>query len=75
MFDAAECYARIDNNLRHVLAHHHVPWGMIDAIEAQLVDYFLTNPDGLYVAQSTTGFSRLLLHTVAQYLALKSKSE
>lgn len=48
--------------------------GKIEQIESELVDYFLDSPDGVWVGSVPNNFDRLLLHTVAQYLSLRSLS-
>lgn len=48
--------------------------GLLSRLEDELTDYFTTLPDGVYLNVIENSYERLLLHGVAQFLLLHSKS-
>lgn len=49
--------------------------GMVERFENELTDFFNCLPDGVWMNYLDSGYERLMLHAVSQYLSLKSKSE
>jgi len=73
-YSASSSFRRIENRLKTLLTHKHVPWEKLEQFEQDLTDFFTTSPDGVFVTVLESGYDRLLLHAVAQYMRLKSQS-
>jgi len=73
-YSGSACFRRIEARLKTLLTHKHVPWEKLEQFERDLTDFFTTSPDGVFVTVLESGYDRLLLHAVAQYLRLRSQS-
>jgi len=73
-YSGEACFRRMDARFRSVLNSRHLPWGALTWMEREMTEFFTTMPDGVYVQHLESGVERLLLHGVAQYLSLESKS-
>lgn len=72
--NARQCFLRISHSLRQALRKNQFPKGELQRQEEELVAFFRTSPTSVFVAQISDSFHRLLLHTVSQYLDLRSQS-
>lgn len=73
-FSAAECFQRVDKNLRSLLTRRHLPLGLVSQLEREVVEFFTDCPGSVYVSHLSSSFERLLLHAVCQYLGLTCRS-
>ncbi|XP_022089182.1 R3H domain-containing protein 4-like [Acanthaster planci] len=69
-----ESFQRISRRLRTVLRRKHLPRGMLQNHEEDLVPWFTDDPGAVFISHITCSFDRLLLHAVCQYLDLQSTS-
>jgi len=76
--EATECFRRIDSNIRQTLKslfrRDHLPLDRIRCFENDLIPFFSEHADSIYLRKLDTGFDRMILHAVCQYLSLISKS-
>ncbi|ELU07487.1 hypothetical protein CAPTEDRAFT_224815 [Capitella teleta] len=73
-FTAEEGYMRINRKLRAIIRKRDLPTVTLRRIEDEITDFFTTCPKSVYISQSSNSFTRLLVHTLSQYLNLVSKS-
>lgn len=73
-FSAQECFGRIDRHLRSILTRRHLPVGILAQLEEDVVSFFKDCPDSVFVLDHTSGYERLLLHAVCQFLGLHCHS-
>jgi len=77
-FSPDVCFRRIDTNIRYtlksMLKRKHLPLARIMWFEDDIIPFFNDHNDSVYVRDLNNGFDRMLLHAVAQYLNLISKS-
>ncbi|XP_074599657.1 R3H domain-containing protein 4-like [Brevipalpus obovatus] len=73
-FTAQQCFSRIDNYLKGLLKKKHIPMTLLESIEKEVIDFFSAAPVSTYKSCLPSGFERLLLHALCQYLDLKCQS-
>ncbi|XP_048832879.1 R3H domain-containing protein 4 isoform X1 [Brienomyrus brachyistius] len=71
-YTAQDCFQRIDRRLRTVLRRRHVPMGMLEVLEEDLLRFFVAHPRSVYTTKLASSYERLLLHAVCQYMDLVS---
>lgn len=67
-------FRQIDKSCRFILIHKPTVWDKLNDIEDSLSNFFKETPKGVFVHRSESGFERILIHAVSQYLLLKSIS-
>lgn len=67
-------FQNIKFGLRNMLKKSHLPLGILNYLEAEVVTCFLKDPQDVYVSGHVSSFERLLLHAVSQYHQLHSFS-
>eukprot|EP00047_Mylnosiga_fluctuans_P004275 m.233605 g.233605 ORF g.233605 m.233605 type:complete len:270 (-) comp12541_c0_seq1:147-956(-) len=67
-------YLRIERTIRTTLRRRHLPMGLFEQIETEIVSAFSADPDTVLVTAYGDSFSRLIQHGICQYLGLKSTS-
>lgn len=65
---------KINSVLRNLLRKNNLPVGMLQYLEDELINFFLSMPTKTYVSRQLNSFERLLLHSVSDYHRLKSLS-
>ncbi|XP_056591568.1 R3H domain-containing protein 4 isoform X1 [Triplophysa dalaica] len=73
-FSAQECFQRIDRRLRTTLRRRHIPMGVLESLESDLLAFFMAHPHSIYITKLGSSYERLLLHAVCQYMDLTSAS-
>ncbi|XP_062620516.1 R3H domain-containing protein 4-like [Saccostrea cucullata] len=73
-YTAEECFQRIDKKIKTHLRRKHIPLEFLMSLEENVIDFFRSWPDSVYIQHLTGGFERMMLHGVCQYLDLHSKS-
>ncbi|XP_055039631.1 R3H domain-containing protein 4 isoform X2 [Misgurnus anguillicaudatus] len=73
-FSAQECFQRIDRRLRATLKRKHIPMGVLEGLESNLMVFFMARPQSIYITKLGSSYERLLLHAVCQYMDLTSAS-
>jgi len=68
------CFDRLNRRYQSLFTDKCLPWEFIADIERELSMYFTAQPDGVWMRFYERSVDRLLLHGVAQYLSLKSKT-
>ncbi|KAG1934388.1 R3H domain-containing protein 4 [Pimephales promelas] len=71
---ARDCFQRIDRRLRVTLKRKQIPMGVLEGLESDLLDFFMTEPHSIYTTKLSSSYERLLLHAVCQYMDLTSAS-
>ncbi|XP_038068204.1 R3H domain-containing protein 4-like [Patiria miniata] len=69
-----ESFQRINSRLRTMLRRKHLPKGMLQNHEDDLVPWFTDDPGAVFISHINCSFDRLLMHAVCQYLDLQSIS-
>jgi len=72
-FQPDEAFMKMGFNMRLALKKH-VPLGMLQGIEDNIVGSFVQDPHGEYIAEDFSSFERLILHALCSYNALNSYS-
>jgi len=67
-------YLRVERSIRAALRRRHLPMGLLQRIEADIVTAFASDHDSVVVTTLEDSFSRLMQHGICQYLGLKSTS-
>ena len=73
-FTAQECFQKIDKNIKSYLKRRHVPMGVLESLERDLVSFFTDWPSSVYLSDQKNSFERMMLHALCQYLDLMSSS-
>ncbi|XP_035207547.1 R3H domain-containing protein 4-like [Stegodyphus dumicola] len=73
-YTAAECFRKIDGDLRYMFKKRHIPMGTLIHLENELVTFFVNRPESIYHCQIPSSFERLMVHALSQYLDLSSLS-
>ncbi|KAJ6224526.1 hypothetical protein RDWZM_003071 [Blomia tropicalis] len=60
--DSTRCFNRIDVQIRKKLMKKHVPLGILESIEEEIVPFFNANPKSMYKNNFPSPFQRFLLH-------------
>ena len=47
---------------------------MLEALESEITDFFIANPNSKYIASNLTSYERLLAHATSSYNKLYSRS-
>lgn len=71
--DPETSYLRISAHLRQALKKH-LPWGILENLEEQIVEHFITNPSDCFLASNLSSYERLLAHVCSMYNQLSSQS-
>jgi len=71
--DPETSYLRISAHLRQALKKH-LPWGILENLEEQIVEHFVTNPSDCFLASNLSSYERLLAHVCSMYNQLSSQS-
>jgi len=71
--DPETSYLRISAHLRQALKKH-LPWGILENLEEQIVEHFITNPSDCFLASNLSSYERLLAHVCSMYNHLSSQS-
>jgi len=71
--DPEEAFLSISQNLRQAFKKH-LPLGMLEALESEIVEFFIENPDTEYVSSDLSSYERLLVHAASSYNKLYSRS-
>lgn len=72
---AAERFQLLDRHIRKVLRRTTLPFGKMEALEEEIIAAFEKNPQAVIVKEDVSGFDRLLIHGIAQYMFLTSDSQ
>jgi len=73
--DPEHAFHGICRKLRNILKQRHVPLGIVDDLEEQVVQFFATQPlNSTYECGPLDAYRRGLLHAISQYNSLKSFS-
>jgi len=72
--DPEEAFLAISGPVRSSMKKH-LPLGMLEVIDDQIVGFFQVDPDGVYVAEGLSSYQRLLAHACCAYNGLASKSK
>ncbi|XP_028818239.1 R3H domain-containing protein 4 isoform X2 [Denticeps clupeoides] len=67
-------FQRIDRRLRAALKRKQIPIATLQALEDQVLNFFVETPQSVYTTNLSSSFQRLLLHAVCQYMDLISAS-
>lgn len=73
-FTAQECFQKIDKHIKSYLKRRHVPMGVLESLERDLVAFFTEWPSSVYLSDLKNSFERMMLHALCQYLDLLSSS-
>ncbi|XP_054717964.1 R3H domain-containing protein 4-like [Uloborus diversus] len=73
-YTAAECFHKIDGDLRNMLKKKHIPMGVLIHLEQELVTFFVNRPDSIYHCSIPNSYERLMVHALSQYMDLSSLS-
>uniref|UniRef100_A0A1I7YRU8 R3H-assoc domain-containing protein n=1 Tax=Steinernema glaseri TaxID=37863 RepID=A0A1I7YRU8_9BILA len=73
-YSGKACFKRMDRRAREVMMQKHLPWSFINATEQDLIDFFSSDPDGVWINTLQNGNERLYVHAISQYLSLISES-
>lgn len=80
--DTTECtkqerpFARISAKIKRTLkVRRELAKTLLTKHEFEVVEFFVMQPESIFVQEPSTSFERLLLHALAQYHALKSDSK
>ncbi|CAC5412964.1 unnamed protein product [Mytilus coruscus] len=73
-FSAKECFQKIDKNIKSFLKRRHVPMGVLESLERDLLSFFSEWPSSVYLSDYKSSFERMMLHALCQYLDLISSS-
>lgn len=68
------CYYRIERRLRNALRKKHLPLGLLEKLESDVIVFFEKWPKSKYTSVLSNSYERLLMHALCQYLGLSSKS-
>lgn len=71
----ARCYLRIDRSIRLAMRRRHVPLGLVEYLEAQIVESFTADAETVMLTELPDSYSRMLQHGICQYMGLKSASD
>eukprot|EP01137_Pigoraptor_chileana_P030825 Opistho-2@17827 len=71
----ADCFGRIERHIRDALRCTNVPKGLLEYMEKELVDAFMTSSQFVLVWMLGSSYDRLLAHGLCQYYSLVSRSE
>lgn len=71
--DPDEAFLSIGQPLRQAFKKH-LPLGMLEALENQIIEFFKANPDTEYVTSELSSYERLLVHAASSYNQLCSRS-
>lgn len=71
--DPEEAFLSIGQNLRQAFKKH-LPLGMLEALENEIVEYFRENPGTEYISSELSSYERLLVHAASSYNKLDSRS-
>jgi len=71
--DPEEAFLSISQNLRQAFKKH-LPLGMLEALENEIVEFFTENPDTDYISSELSSYERLLVHAASSYNRLNSRS-
>lgn len=71
--DPEEAFLSISQNLRQAFKKH-LPLGMLEALENEIVEFFTENPDTDYISSELSSYERLLVHAASSYNRLYSRS-
>lgn len=71
--DPEEAFLSISQNLRQAFKKH-LPLGMLEALENEIVEFFKENPNTEYISSELSSYERLLVHAASSYNRLYSRS-
>merc|ERR1712109_26886 len=71
--DPEEAFLSISQNLRQAFKKH-LPLGMLEALESEIVEFFMENPNTDYISSELSSYERLLIHAASSYNRLYSRS-
>ncbi|CAJ0586649.1 unnamed protein product, partial [Mesorhabditis spiculigera] len=73
-YSAKACFERMEPKFKQFFQHRELPWALVDKTERQLRDAFGLDSSAIWIANYESGFDRMIVHGVAQFLMLTSKS-
>jgi len=66
---------RLSTTLRALIKKRNLPFGMVQYLEGELVQFFVSMPRDIYVSPELSSFERMLLHSLSDYHDLESLSK
>ena len=73
-YSARACFERLDNKFKSALTRKRVPYNMVDDLETKLRQFFVSQPNGVWIDIIEGSHTRIYVHALAKFLSLTSSS-